>query len=79
MSFEFQTSDVSKVLALHVGVLIGREGSLWDEMGLCCDNVEYSMWSLYTRIEKSFSYSFSNPKVPNKAIGRITDWTRVRD
>ena len=61
-SFEFQTSDVSTVLALHVGVLVEKEahGMRW-----VCFVI---MWSLKTSFEKSFSYSisysYSNLKVP---------------
>ena len=49
-SFEFQISDASRVLALHVGVKVEREahGMRW----VCV----VIMWSLQTRIEKSFSY-----------------------
>ena len=67
-SFEFQTSDVSRVLALHVGVKVEREahGMRW----VCV----LIMWNLQTRIEKSFSYwisySYSNLKSP---IKRMTD------
>ena len=36
--FDFQTSDVSRALALHVG--FSKDGGSWDEMGMCCDNVK---------------------------------------
>ena len=36
--FEFQASDVSRALVLHVD--LGRESSSWDEMGMCRDNVK---------------------------------------
>ena len=38
-SFEFQSSDVSRVLVLFMLVL-GRESSSWDDLGVCCDNVK---------------------------------------
>ena len=36
--FEFQASDVSRALVLHVD--LGRESSSWDEMGMCRNNVK---------------------------------------
>ena len=37
MIFPFQTSDISRSLAVHV---LGREGSFMDEKGMWCDNVK---------------------------------------
>ena len=34
MIFDFHISDISRALVL------GREGSSWDKMGKCCDNVK---------------------------------------
>ena len=39
IEYEFQTSDVSRVLVLFMLVL-GRESSSWDDLGVCCDNVK---------------------------------------
>ena len=39
MTFDFQIADVSRAPVLHILVL-GREGSSWDEMGMCCDNMK---------------------------------------
>ena len=36
--FEFQTSDVFRALALHVGFT--QRGSSGDEMPMCCNNVK---------------------------------------
>ena len=36
--FDFQIRDISRALKFFMLVL-DREGSSWDEMGMCCDNV----------------------------------------
>ena len=36
--FKFLTNDTSRALAFHAG--LGKEGSSWNEMGMCCDNVK---------------------------------------
>ena len=37
MIFEFQTTGSEPLFFMLV---LGRESSSWDEMGMCCDNVK---------------------------------------
>ena len=40
LSFRFQTTAVTFPEPSLFMLVLGREGSSWDEMGMCCNNVK---------------------------------------